>query len=201
MENNTKPLNLVMRKKYLRALALTPLFTVLMIVSAKISIPMPFLPITFQVTAAILSGLLLGSRLGLLSQILYLIMGLAGLPVFTKGGGIEYVFTGSFGYIIGFCFCAFVGGLLSDRIDQIQNRIPPKYSYILLISIISLLVCYLFGVLYLFFLSNFYTGFSGSRDAAIMTLIYGAAPYLLKDIVLTVVAAELARRLWSFRVK
>ena len=118
MEENSQPHYLTNRKKHLLSLALTPLFTVLMIVSAKISIPMPILPITFQVTAAILSGLLLGARLGFLSQVLYLIMGLAGLPVFTKGGGIEYVFSGSFGYIIGFCFCALFGGLLADWSDK-----------------------------------------------------------------------------------
>lgn len=201
MEENTQPHYLTNRKKHLLALALTPLFTVLMIVSAKISIPMPILPITFQVTAAILSGLLLGARLGFLSQVLYLIMGLAGLPVFTKGGGIEYVFSGSFGYIIGFCFCALFGGLLADWSDKKQKGKSPRFLVLLGISFASLIMCYLFGVFYLYFLSNFYTGFSGSKDAAILTILYGAAPYLLKDIILSVLAAELARRLWRFRTR
>lgn len=200
MEKCSNSNQLASRKKHLLALVLTPLFTVLMIVSAKISIPMPLLPITFQVTAAILSGLLLGARLGLVSQVLYLVMGLAGLPVFTRGGGIEYVFSGSFGYIIGFCFCALAGGALADLTDKKSNQKSPKFIILLGISIVSLTICYLFGVLYLYFLSNFYTSYSGSKNAAVLTLIYGVAPYLIKDVLLSVLAAELARRLWRFRI-
>lgn len=189
------------RKNRLLALTLVPLFTVLMIVSAKIVIPVPVIPITLQVTVAIMSGLLLGARLGFLSQLLYLFMGLMGLPVFARGGGIGYVVTGSFGYLVGFAFCALTGGILADMLDRRTNKVRVSYVRILLISFTALIVCYLFGITYLYFLSNFYTGFAGTKYSLMTTLAYGALPFIGKDILLCVLAAELTRRLWRFRFR
>ena len=55
-----------------------------------------------------LAGLLLGSRKGMISVVAYMLLGLAGLPIFSEGGGIWYIFKPSFGYIIGFCLGTFV---------------------------------------------------------------------------------------------
>ncbi len=190
--------HLALRKKWLMTLALTPIFTVLMIVSAKLSIPLPILPISFQVTVAILSGLLLGPRLGFLSQLLYLLMGLVGLPVFSRGGGIEYIFTGSFGYIIGFLLAAPLAGVIAGKLSKNSSQ-SIRYTHVLLASLVALFAAYVCGVAYLFALSNFYTDFAGSKDAAWITVLAGAGPYFVKDILLSVFAAELARRLWKVR--
>lgn len=206
MENRADPIKhtkeesfLIRRRRLMTALTLVPLFTVLMCISAKISIPVPVIPITLQVTVAILSGLLLGARLGAMSQILYVGMGLLGLPVFSSGGGIGYVFTGTFGYLLGFIFCALAGGLLADRLEKRKGTVKAPYLCILGISIVSLLVCYSFGILYLYFLSNFYTGYAGTRYSFPLTLAYGALPFIGKDLLLAILASELARRLWRFR--
>ena len=189
------------RKNYLLTLTLIPLFTVLMCVSAQIRIPVPVIPFTLQVTVAIMSGLLLGGKLGFLSQLLYLAMGLLGLPVFAGGGGLGYVFTGSFGYLVGFLFCALIGGLLADSLDRRTNGVRVPYIRILLISLIALLICYLFGIVYLYFLSNFYTGYAGTKYTFLTTLAFGSLPYIGKDIVLCILASELTRRLWRFRFR
>lgn len=189
------------RRKQLLSLTLVPIFTVLMCVSAKIVIPVPVIPITLQVTVAIMSGLLLGGRLGFLSQALYLFMGLIGLPVFASGGGIGYVVSGSFGYLVGFLFSALVGGILADLLDKRNGGKNVSFVYILLISIISLFVCYLFGITYLYFLSNYYTGYAGTKYSFYTTLAYGALPFIGKDIVLCVLASELTRRLWRIRFR
>jgi len=190
------------RKNKLLSLTLVPVFTVLMCVSAQIMIPVPVIPFTLQVTVAIISGLLLGSRLGFLSQALYLFMGLMGLPVFAGGGGgIGYVMRGSFGYLVGFLFCAFIGGFLADIADRRTNRVQVSYIRILLISFAALLVCYTFGITYLYFLSNYYTGYAGTKYSFVTTLAYGALPFIGKDIVLCFLAAELTRRLWRFRYR
>jgi biotin transport system substrate-specific component len=190
---------LIRRRRWMMTLTLVPLFTVLMCISAKLTIPIPVIPITLQVTVAIMSGLLLGARLGVLSQVLYVGMGLLGLPVFSSGGGIGYVFTGTFGYLLGFIFCAFTGGLLSDRLEKRKGTVKVPYLNILGISIVSLLVCYVSGVVYLYFLSNFYTGYAGTRYSFLTTLAYGALPFIGKDLLLAVLASELTRRLWRFR--
>ena len=190
---------IVKRKNEMMTLTLVPLFTVLMCISAKLTIPIPVIPITLQVTVAIMSGLLLGARLGVMSQVLYVGMGLLGLPVFSSGGGVGYVFTGTFGYLLGFILCAFTGGLLADRLEKKKGTVKVPYLSILPIAIISLLVCYVSGILYLYFLSNFYTGYAGTKYSFLTTLAYGALPFIGKDLLLTILAAELTRRLWRFR--
>lgn len=203
IKNTTEstPNNYQQRKNHLLTLTLVPLFTVLMCVSAQIRIPVPVIPFTLQVTVAIMSGLLLGGKLGFLSQVLYLGMGLMGLPVFAGGGGLGYVFTGSFGYLVGFVFCAMIGGLLADLLDRRTDGVHAAYIRIFLISIIALLICYLFGIVYLYFLSNFYTGYSGTKYTFLTTLAFGSLPYIGKDIVLCLLASELTRRLWRFRYR
>ena len=86
------------------------LFTALIAVGAFIKIPIPVVPFTLQYLFTMLAGILLGSRLGSLSVLAYMILGLIGLPIFSEGGGIGYVFKPSFGYIIGFCVETFVTG-------------------------------------------------------------------------------------------
>jgi biotin transport system substrate-specific component len=189
------------RKNYLLSLTLVPIFTVLMCVAARISIPVSIIPITFQITVAIMSGLLLGGRLGFLSQALYLFMGLMGLPVFTSGGGLGYIFLGSFGYLIGFVFCALLGGFLADRLDRHTDKIHAPYLWILIISLISLLLCYAVGVCYTYFLTIFYTGYAGNKYAFLATLSFTMIPYIIKDTLLCFLAAELTRRLWRFRYR
>lgn len=85
-----------------RSLVYCTLFTALIAVGAFIKIPIPVVPFTLQYLFTMLAGILLGSRLGSLSVLAYMILGLIGLPIFSEGGGIGYVFKPSFGYIIGF---------------------------------------------------------------------------------------------------
>ncbi len=63
-----------------------------------------------------------------LSQFIYIIIGLAGLPVFSLGGGIQYVFKNTFGYIIGFMVCAFIIGL---GVDNLRNTFRTILAYLL----------------------------------------------------------------------
>ena len=93
-----------------RSLVYCALFTALIAVGAFIKIPIPVVPFTLQYLFTMLAGILLGSRLGSLSVLAYMILGLIGLPIFSEGGGIGYVFKPSFGYIIGFCVGTFVTG-------------------------------------------------------------------------------------------
>ena len=65
------------------------MFTALIIAGAFIKIPTPFVAITLQFLFTTLAGFLLGGRLGLVSVLIYLVMGLIGIPVFTQGGGLS----------------------------------------------------------------------------------------------------------------
>lgn len=63
------------------------LFTTLIAVGAFIKIPIPVVPFTLQFLFTTLAGLLLGSKMGAVSVIAYMVLGLVGLPIFSEGGG------------------------------------------------------------------------------------------------------------------
>ena len=69
---------------------MTALFTALIAAGAFIRIPVPVCPFTLQFLFTTLAGVLLGSRKGAAAVGVYVILGLAGLPIFTSGGGIGY---------------------------------------------------------------------------------------------------------------
>ena len=81
-------------KKETGSLVLCGLFTALMAVGAFIHIMLPVGPfqvtVSLQIFFAILAGLFLGSRHGFLSVLAYLVLGLAGVPIFAHGGGLGY---------------------------------------------------------------------------------------------------------------
>jgi biotin transport system substrate-specific component len=86
--------------------------------SAQIAIPVPFspIPITGQTFAIILTGAFLGSRLGGLAVIAYLLEGAAGLPVFAQAHfGIVHLFGPTGGYLLGFVPAAFIVGYLAEH--------------------------------------------------------------------------------------
>ena len=95
--------------------------TVLTIVAAQVSVPLPFTPVPFtlQPMVVLLGGAALGARLGMSSQILYIAIGLAGLPVFAASPVLPQGFgrllgpTG--GYLMSYPFAAFVAGYLAER--------------------------------------------------------------------------------------
>ena len=95
--------------------------TLLTAVAAQISIPLPFTPVPFtlQPMVVLLGGAALGARLGMSSQILYLAVGLAGLPVFAASPvlpqGIGRLLGPTGGFLMSYPFAAFVAGYLAER--------------------------------------------------------------------------------------
>lgn len=155
------------------------IFVALMVAGAYIKIPFPFMPLTFQTAFAILAGLLLGWKKGMIAMAAYAVMGLAGVPVFTTGGGIFYVTLPSFGYILGFIACAGVAGLSFTKYSKLWQ--------IILFSFAALITDYAFGVAY-FAAVWVITGNAGLGGAIVSYNLI----YLPKDAVLTALAAFLA---------
>ena len=101
-----------------RQVALVLGFSLLNALAAQIAIPLPFtpVPITMQTFAVLLTGLLLGSRLGLLALLTYLAEGLSGLPVFSAGRAGPAMLVGpTAGYLLAFPLAAFAVGWLAER--------------------------------------------------------------------------------------
>ena len=128
------------------------MFVTLIAAGAFIKIPIPVVPFTLQYLFTMLAGLLLGAKLGCLAVCVYILLGLAGVPVFTQGGGIGYIFQPTFGYIIGFAVGAYVTGKIAN------GKKNPGYMRLLVANFIGLGIVYLFGMVYYYFISNFYLG-------------------------------------------
>jgi len=104
-----------------RVLALPALFAAVISVLAQVSIPIPIspVPITGQMLGVFLAGAILGSRLGVLSILTYILLGAAGLPVFAQGRSGPAVILGpSGGYLTGFVLGTYLLGKVVERRSQ-----------------------------------------------------------------------------------
>ena len=99
-----------------RAVVLAALGTALLAVSAKINLPLPFVPMTLQTLVVLMIGAAYGWRLGTATVMAYLAEGAMGLPVFAGPvGGLAPLLGPTAGYLFGFIVAAFVTGWLSER--------------------------------------------------------------------------------------
>lgn len=135
-----------------RDIILAGLFAALTAVGAFLRIPLPVVPFTMQLFFCVFAGILLGSKVGMLSQLIYVLIGLCGIPVFTKGGGPAYIFQTSFGYLIGFVVGAYAAGKTLEIIK--------KYNVFtcLIACLVGTLFIYLIGVPYIYLISTLYFG-------------------------------------------
>lgn len=147
----------------------------------EILVPFSFLPMM-----AMLAGALLGSRLGAMSMVVYVVMGLVGIPVFAKPpyGGLAYVLQPTFGFILGFIAAAVVVG----KILQGNTRFSVVRYAVAMVAGITII--YLFGLPYMYAILNFYLGKSISMMRVIQV---GFLPFIGLDLVKGVIAAGIAK--------
>lgn len=134
-----------------------------------------------------LSGLILGSRKGAASVAVYVALGLSGVPVFTQGGGPGYIFQPTFGYLLGFIAGAWLTGKLSEHMEKLS------FVRILFASLAGLLVVYLFGMVYVYIINNYYLNTPIGIWPVVLYCFLLAVP---GDICLCVLAAVLAKKLY-----
>lgn len=150
---------------------LVSMFTTLTIIGAFIKIPTGIASITLQFLFTALAGLILGAKLGALSQLLYVIIGLIGIPVFTKGGGFSYIYEPSFGYLIGFIVSAYVIGKLTE-----SSR-GSSFIRIFVAAAVGLAFTYIIGVPYLYLIlknvSNIQITLYGALKAGMLVFLPG----------------------------
>ena len=100
----------------LRSLVLVAVGTALMALSAKVSLPLPYVPMTLQTLVVLMIGAAYGWRLGSATMIAYLVEGAIGLPVFAGPiGGLAPLVGPTAGYLFGFVAAAFITGYLAER--------------------------------------------------------------------------------------
>ena len=138
-----------------RVIIIVSFFTALTAIGAYIKIPLPHIPITLQTFFVIMSGNVLGFKFGSFSQILYLSLGLIGIPIFAYGGGPGYIFQPTFGYLLGYPVCAFTIGvvlkLLLSRSGKIAISKRTLFIAYFLSDVLGILIIFVFGLAYLYF--------------------------------------------------
>src|SRR6266404_3804845 len=101
---------------FVRQVGLVIGFSLLTALAAQIVIPIGPIPITAQTFAVLLTGALLGSRLGAMAMIAYLLEGASGLPFFYGGhGGITHLLGPTGGYLVAFPAAAFITGAFAEN--------------------------------------------------------------------------------------
>ncbi len=137
-----------------RRLVMIAVFTALIVVGGLVSVPIPYtqVQLSFQTVFVIMAGILLGGTDGALSVLVYIVMGLSGLPVFTQGGGIGYVLMPSFGYLIGFPLSALISGALCARFKR-RDR-----SRIFAAALLGMIPTYVIGIAYQVLILYYYIG-------------------------------------------
>ena len=180
-----------------REMALVSLFTGLTAIGAFISIPVGPVPITLQTLFVLLGGIILGSKLGALSQIVYIILGLVGVPIFAGfSGGLQTILKPSFGFLIGFIFAAYIVGKMTENNSQFNkdnsNEKPIMSKLILKAVIVGTLVIYIYGLPYMYFILNnvMNLGLSVGTVIKMGSLLFLPGD-ILKIIIATIVGAKL----------
>lgn len=157
--------------------------------AAQVSVPLPFTPVPFtlQPMVVLLGGAALGARLGMAAQVVYLLAGIAGLPVFAASAvlpqGALRLLGPTGGYLMSYPFAAFLTGLLAQR------GFDRRYLTSVLAMGAGLLVIFTGGVTWLAFLAAPAVGF----EAALRTGFY---PFIPADIFKVLVAAAVMPAIW-----
>jgi biotin transport system substrate-specific component len=157
--------------------------------AAQVSIPLPFTPVPFtlQPMIVLLGGAALGSRLGMSAQVLYLLAGIAGLPVFAASPvlpqGALRLLGPTGGYLLSYPFAAFVTGLLAER------GFDRRYVTSAIAMGAGLAIVFTFGVSWLAFFARPAAGL----DTALRAGLY---PFVSADIFKILVAAAIMPAMW-----
>lgn len=169
------------------------LFTALTAVGSVIRIPTPPVPFTLQTLFVYLAGDILGSKKGAASQVLFLALGLMGVPVFSMGGGPAYVLQPTFGYLVGFPAGAWIVGTVVEKLGG-----PARWWKWIVANGAGLFVILVMGVVYLYININFVV----HKDLSwVRALWSGVLIFLPGEVVKVILAAGLARRLRPLMVR
>lgn len=166
-----------------KEITLCALFASLTAILSQITIPIGPVPVNFTHLSTFLAAGLLGSRLGALSQLTFVLMGAAGLPVFSGfNGGLTRIAGPTGGYIIGYVVSAYVTGWVLERFGK-------RTVKTLALSILAgWLVTYSFGTLWFSYITH--TSFTAALSLCVI-------PFLPGDLLKTCITIVLVRRLYS----
>ena len=156
---------------------------------SQIIIPLPWtpVPITAQTFAVLCSGLFLGRKYGCLSQIFYVVLGVAFIPWFGgMTGGLEVLLGSTGGFLIGFIIASYFVGAITEKYSQARNF----KKMVIIIGIANFALIYIPGLLGLALWFNLT---QGTTIGIIDLLMMGLIPFIVGDIVKILGAASISK--------
>jgi biotin transport system substrate-specific component len=155
---------------------------------AQIIIPLPWtpVPITAQTFAVLCSGLFLGKKYGCLSQILYVVLGIAFVPWFGgMTGGLEVFLGSTGGFLIGFIIASYFIGYITERYAKARNFTRMA----VVIGIANFALIYIPGLAGL----ALWMSYQGMAFSVFDLLMMGLVPFIVGDIVKILGAASVSK--------
>lgn len=164
-------------KSLLQTLALIALSASLLCVISPFAIPLPYIPITLATFAIYVCSSVLGAAKGTISVLLYLAIGIVGVPVFSGfQGGVQKLFGPTGGFLIGFLLMAFVTGFVADRFEN------KKYMYAVGM-VLGTILCYILGTVWLM---------QYAKISLVAALPLAVFPFLAGDAIKIIAATQIA---------
>ena len=157
-------------------------------IMAQVIIPLPWtpVPITAQTFAVLCSGLFLGKKYGCLSQIIYIVLGIAFIPWFGgMTGGLDIFLGSTFGFFIGFIIASYFVGLITERYVKARNFTRMTIT----IGIANFALIYIPGLAGL----ALFLGIQGTPIGIVSLLMMGLVPFIAGDIVKILGAATVSK--------
>ncbi|MDO5815657.1 MAG: biotin transporter BioY, partial [Methanobrevibacter sp.] len=157
-------------------------------IMAQIVIPLPWtpVPITAQTFAVLCSGLILGKKYGCLSQIIYIVLGIAFIPWFGgMTGGLEIFLGSTCGFFIGFVIASYFVGLITEKYAEARNFTRMAIT----IGIANFALIYIPGLAGL----ALFLGMQGTHVGIVNLLMMGLIPFIAGDIVKILGAASVSK--------
>ncbi len=180
-----------MKSKTVLFCTIVSFFAAVICISSVIKIPLGPVPLVFQNAMCILTGVLLGGVISALPILLFLVAGLLGLPVYSGGTSGIAVFLGpTGGFLIGYLCGAFVSGIIA-RHPNVYERLEGKNFIFKLQTVFRVILATVFGMIAIYVpgVIHFmrWTGDKFSKDTLMSVMSVCVFPYLLGDLIKTVI--------------
>lgn len=165
-------------------IALIPLFAALITLCSFVRIPFGTIPFTLQTFGVFVTAGLLGTKRGVATIIVYILMGMIGLPVFGGAGGVAVLAGNTGGYITGFLLSAVIIGIMNGLCKGRKPEI--RFAISAVSMLVGDIVCMIVGTAQFMML----TGVELS-----VALAYCVVPFIIPDLIKIVVAAGFVERI------
>lgn len=160
------------------------LMLALLIVCSKITIPY-IVPFTLQTLAICIISMVLKAKKAFIVVLTYIVLGLIGLPVFASGGGFHYIYSPTFGFIIGFLFYTLFVGAMTHNKKSIFSLI--------LINFIGEIIVYIFGAGYMYLVYNI----NNNYHTIGFVLSVAVTPFIVFDLLKIILGSFIYNRVYD----